>query len=53
MTDYIEVMIKKTSSLRMQECRFEFDTDCGNDFQIQHSNNKFIDGLLGGTLDLA
>jgi len=34
----------------MREWRFEFDNDWGNDFQIQHSNNKFIDGLLGERL---
>ena len=39
--------------LRMQDCRFEFDTGCGNYKRIHFSNDKFMNGILGGTLDLA
>ena len=39
------------SSLRMQERRAE--SEIYNYQRIQLSNNKFIDGSLGGTLDLA
>ena len=35
----------------MQECRGE--SDIYNYKQIQLLNNKFTNGLLGGTLDLA
>ena len=38
-------------SLRMQECRDE--SESYNYQQIQLSNNKLINGILGGTLDLA
>ena len=38
-------------ALRMQECRDE--TEIYNYQRIQVSNNKFINGILGGTLDLA
>ena len=37
----------------MRDCRFEFVTGCGNYSRIHLSNNKFINGILGGTLDLA
>ena len=32
----------------MQECRFEFDSGCGNDKRIQLSNKKISNGILGG-----
>ena len=38
------------SSLRMQECRHESENY--NYQRIQLSNNKFINVILGGTLDL-
>ena len=32
LTEYREVIVKKNHcSVGMQECRFEFDTGCGND----------------------
>ena len=37
--------------LRMQECRHE--SEIYNYQRIQLLNNKFINGLLGGMLDLA
>ena len=39
--------------LRMRDCRFECVTGCGNYSRIHLSNNKFINGILRGTLDLA
>ena len=38
-------------SLRMWECRDE--SEIHKYQRIQPSNNKFINGILGGTLDLA
>ena len=38
------------SSLRMQECRHESENY--NYQRIQLSNNKFINVIMGGTLDL-
>ena len=38
-------------SLRMQECRDE--SEIYNHQRIQLSNTKFINGILGVTLDLA
>ena len=32
LTEYNEVIVKNTCSLRTQECRFEFDTGFGNDY---------------------
>ena len=37
----------------MQESQFEFDTSYGNDQRIHLTNNKFINRILGGTLDLS
>ena len=42
-----------TAHLRMQESQFEFDTSYGNDQRIHLTNNKFINRILGGTLDLS
>ena len=52
LSGYIEVLVKYSLLLRMQESLFEFDTIYGNDWRIYFSNNQFIHRTLGGTIDL-
>ena len=52
LSGYIEVLVKYSLLLRMQESLFEFDTIYGNDWRIYFSNSQFIHRTLGGTLDL-
>ena len=54
-TELVEVSLTasrvNSRPLRMQECRDE--SEIYNYQGIQHSNNEFINTILGGTFDLA
>ena len=47
LTEYREVIVTIHCSLGMQECRFEFDTGCGNDYSLM------VSWGWGGENDLA
>ena len=50
LTEYREVIVTIHFPLGMQECRFEFDTGCGNDYSLMGSWGW---GGGGGKNDLA
>ena len=53
MTNTEKVSYNIHYSLRVQECRCEFDMFAATTNGFIFSNDRFIDGIYGSTLDLA
>ena len=52
-TEPVEISLLDRDSLRMQECRDESEIYNYQRIQLLNNKLKFINGILGGTLDLA